>query len=721
MNTAKRNVSQQTATDEIDIAGTRLDHGDSDYEDELVAQSPTPEMSEEEYEEEEGTDRPRKKAMRGVRQHSNIGPGPTLGSTVDEDITSPAQKQSSQGNTQTYSRGLLKPSNHTSKTLQLRLTFGSGDQDILPIIHARDIWSGSLDLTFPSRESLQRCIERNLRGGKDIFGVDREMKDRESTAGWDWYYGKIGNLFRGKQRLTAITEEACQAYLPSCDVPKLTVLIGPTGTQSTYLIGRGELFDFGTAWPSTRPVSIKKEKDMPSEPNVNEGISSKPNRVRAREGWVLNLGNRIQCLSWAPNYPGSAQYLAVAVPILDSQKAKFDDGSIKGAPAFTPSAPYPSAIQIWRFEACDAVNGLRKPNMNIKPRLHMVICTDFGNINRLYWCPIAVNRDSTAGNSNETSKPLLLAGLWSDGSVKVLNVDLHNNDTGTKYVHMQNPAFQVMPPSTVCTCLTWMSPTDIAIGCANGFVGLWSLVESARDESPPNPEPYLYIPVHDTYILNIVSAYPTHPYIIAATSMGGQTRLVSLQDPTAEIADALRLRVGTQCLIYAPYLRSVITNDEGDFIRLLPLRRFFTSLAALKSRSSVTALATASLHHPCILAGNASGAVIANNPLRKLIHSKEKQWQQNWFSQEWVNGGNNNQITPGAVVKFYDGFKAETISLSKGSSAQEKEAGQAALIAIYEEQTAITAVAWNSNALCAGWACAGMGSGLLRVEDLAHD
>ncbi|EFQ98174.1 hypothetical protein MGYG_01210 [Nannizzia gypsea CBS 118893] len=671
---------------------------DPDYEDEVVAESPASEVSEEEYETDEGINKRRKKTGRNPDR----------------------PQKPDQPNTQTYSRGLLKPSNHSSKTLQLRLTFGSGDQDILPIIHTRDCWSGDLDLTFPSRESLQRCIGWNPRGSKDIFGVDRDMNIRETTTGWDWFYNDIGSRFRGKQQMSTITESVANTYLPSHDIPKTTVLIGPSDAQTAYLIGRGQSFDFSSAWPSTESIALKQEVEEASSLQANEGSTSVPNQVKVREGWIVNLGNRIQCLSWAPNFNGSSQYLAIVAPIFDYQKAQFDDGTIKGAPAFTPSPPYPSAIQIWRFEARESGARLRRLNMDKNPALHMVICTEFGTINRLCWCPISVNRDSNDEIDSKTTKPALLAGLWSDGTVKVFNVDLSNSDNETKYVRLISPAFQVRPPSTICTCFAWLSPTDIAIGCANGFIGLWSLVQSTRSESSLNPEPYLYVPIHDTYVLNIVSAYPTYPYIIAATSMGGQTRLVSLIDPAAEVADALRLRVGTQCLIYSPFLRSFITNDEGDFVRLLPLRRFFSSLAALKSRSIITSLATASLHHPCILAGNASGAVMGNNPLRKLIHSKEKQWQQTWFSQEWING-ENNSITPGPVVKFYDGFKAETISLAKGSSGQDKETGQVGMMTVYEEQTAITAIAWNSNESCAGWACAGMGSGLLRVEDLAHE
>ncbi|EZF69872.1 hypothetical protein H105_07723 [Trichophyton soudanense CBS 452.61] len=671
---------------------------DQDYEDEIVTQYPASEFSDEEYEADEGINKRRKKT----------------GKNLDR-----PQKQD-QPNTQTYSRGLLKPSNHSSKTLQLRLTFGSGDQDILPIIHTRDNWSGGLDLTFPSRESLQVCIGWNSRGSKDIFGVDRETIIRETTTGWDWFYSDIGTRFRGKQQILPITEDIANTYLPSKEMPKTTVLIGPSDAQSTFLLGRGESFDFSSAWPSTESIAIKQEAEEVSASQANERAPDVPNRVKAREGWIVNLGNKIQCLSWAPNREGSSQFLAIVAPIFDSQKAQFDDGNIRGAPAFTPSPLYPAAIQIWRFEARDPKSGLRKLDMNKPPCLHMVICTEFGTINRLCWCPISVNRDSDDRNDTKTTRPALLAGLWSYGTVKVFNVDLSDSKSETTYVHLKTPAFQVKPPSTVCTCFTWLSPTDIAIGCANGFIGIWSLVQSARRESLAYPEPYLYVPIHDTYILNVTSAYPTYPYIIAATSVGGQTRLISLQDPAAEVVDALRLRIGTQCLIYSPFLRSFITNDEGDFVRLLPLRRFFSSLAALKSRSIITSLATASLHHPCILAGNAGGAVMGNNPLRKLIHSKEKQWQQTWFSHEWINGENNN-ITPGPVAKFYDGFKAETASLAKGSSAQDKETGHVGMMTVYEEQTAITAIAWNPNASCSGWACAGMGSGLLRVEDLAHE
>ncbi len=38
---------------------------------------------------------------------------------------------------------------------------------------------------------------------------------------------------------------------------------------------------------------------------------------------------------------------------------------------------------------------------------------------------------------------------------------------------------------------------------------------------------------------------------------------------------------------------------------------------------------------------------------------------------------------------------------------------------VYEEASAVTALAWNPNLHVGGWAAAGMGSGLVRIEDLA--
>lgn len=108
--------------------------------------------------------------------------------------------------------------------------------------------------------------------------------------------------------------------------------------------------------------------------------------------------------------------------------------------------------------------------------------------------------------------------------------------------------------------------------------------------------------------------------------------------------------------------------------------------------------------------------MIATNPLRRLLHSKEKQWQQTWFSHTWVRG---NESSSSGTSRFYDGYRAESISLLRNMTGDRKMINSTMIVTIYEEETHVTALSWNPNQSCAGWAAAGLGCGLLRIEDLA--
>ncbi|PGH23367.1 hypothetical protein AJ80_02620 [Polytolypa hystricis UAMH7299] len=647
----------------------------------------------------------------------------------------------------THSRGMFKPGSHGAKSTQLKLSFGASAQDLLPAVFIRDRWSKAVDLTFPSRQSLRRELDACFNDMGTAFAVEGDVLRKEASDAWDWYYDDdIGGKFRAKQQCIDLDKEAQRRYLPGKKSKKLTVLMGPASSQKAFQIGRGEFFDFGEAWsPGIREGKREQPKKKakrsgksgePQEtvheeagPNTCEGSSAQPQRNR--EGWILNMGNRVQCVSWAPNCTGSSQYLAVVVPISDSQKSKVEStGPASAAPAFSPSRPYPAAIQIWSFEASDNDSGLKRLDMLVKPRLRLAICTDVGDIKRMAWCPM--KREERDDDENgEIINLGLLAGIWGDGTIKVIDVKINKKTEETQYVKLDSAAFEVRPPSSLCTCFCWLSPSDIAVGCANGYVGVWSLTASIQGEPQPLALPYLYVSVHDTYILSIVSSYPSHPHLLGTTGMDGQTRLFSLLDPESDIADAPRSRTGSAQLAYAPFMRSFVTADETDFIRLQPVRRFFSLISVAKSLSTVSAMTPGILCHPSLLVGNVGGTVTATNPLRRLYDAKEKHWQQDWFRHEWVPGKEDNDVdmdiddddsdagNKAGVSKFYDGFKAETPRLFRNMVGDKRVVDGVLSTTIYEEGTATTALAWNPNKQCAGWACAGMGCGLLRVEDLA--
>jgi transcription factor C subunit 6 len=255
------------------------------------------------------------------------------------------------------------------------------------------------------------------------------------------------------------------------------------------------------------------------------------------------------------------------------------------------------------------------------------------------------------------------------------------------------------------------------VGCANGFVAIWSIAPSTSTKSNFDSMPYFYVQLHSTYILAISSAYPQYPHLLGTTSMDGQTRFTSILDPQKDMVETTRMRIGSMHLSYSPLLQAFLSNDENDFVRLLAVRRFYTTTTIEKLPSTISAMAPCSAWHPSALLGCTGGTVIAVNPLRRLFYAKEKHWHLTWFTHEWVRGRAEEDC---GVSRFFDGFRAESVSLLRNMMTDRRRIVNGAMtVTIFEEGTHITALAWNPNQRCAGWASAGMGCGLVRVEDLA--
>ncbi|KAI5306870.1 hypothetical protein KEM55_008471, partial [Ascosphaera atra] len=168
------------------------------------------------------------------------------------------------------------------------------------------------------------------------------------------------------------------------------------------------------------------------------------------------------------------------------------------------------------------------------------------------------------------------------------------------------------------------------------------------------------------------------------------------------------------------HLQSFVSTDDVDLLRVLPFRRFISPITIARAYCPVSAYSPGSTHHPIILYANTGGTVFATNPFSRMLHQKGKHFQQAWFNHEWTAGPNpdGNSKHAGAV-RFIDGYKAEAPSLLQRGTPDKQQAARHTNVTIFEEKTAVTAVAWNPNGECAGWAAAGMGSGLVRVEDLS--
>ncbi|QGA12855.1 hypothetical protein EYB26_000500 [Talaromyces marneffei] len=640
--------------------------------------------------------------------------------------------------TDTHTRGAYNPSEHVGKSMHIKLSFGTDDRDLLATAAARTQWSLGADATLPTRGTLENAPSADEYGPGATHGVSAEELEREATEAWDWYYDdNYGPAFRKRQRVEKIDKQrAEQTYLYRPRKARHKVIYGPSGNLSTAYLGQHESLNFGDAWKyrdethktgtaSDAPKKGRGWAKMKTEASIspvndNEPATPTEQRRKNHYGWILNLSGKVQALGWAPNQDGLTQYLAVSTPISPEQEKGHNPPEPPSASrAFSASPPYPGAIQIWSFDAENRKDGMVKTiDVKIKPKLRLVLCTDFGHIRKIHWCRFARRRRDEEIDASRHDLGLL-ACIFSDGRTRVFDVKVSRDAESTEYLHVKSAAFTAIPSPTISACMTWLSPTDIAIGCANGWVAVYNIATYQTTSKPggqgDEPVPYIYIPIHSTYLTNIETAYPQYPHLISTVSMDGNTRLTSLLDAVKDVVETQRQRLGAMQISYYPHLQAFVSSDENDFVRGLSVRRFYTATSIGKIPSTITTIASGSLWHPSVMVGCTEGSIYCFNPLRRFMHSKEAYYHARWFLHEWAVG--KDVETPN-TSRFTDDLEVENLSLVRNTEGG-KIVNGVMTITIYDEQQHVLALNWNPNQHCAGWAAAGLGSGLVRVEDLA--
>ncbi|KAF1348697.1 hypothetical protein BDV97DRAFT_354142 [Delphinella strobiligena] len=518
--------------------------------------------------------------------------------------------------------------------------------------------------------------------------------------------------------------------MPSCVT--LNFVMGSYKDQRLFQLVTGSSLDLNDAW---RPKTSSHGTSPPL-----------PGPRSLRTGWMLNLGDKVQSLDWLPNQGGSSQFLAVSTVTAVGNKtteAPYDSSS---SPAFTAQPPYKASIQIWEFGAGEE----GRVDLKQRPRLRKVICTAWGDIRSLKWCPAPRKQQKRA---NAASLNLgLLAGLWGDGSVRILDISIPApSDATCEYSLMQSAAFATRPPHTLSTCFAWLSPTGIVVGCANGSLGIWNIPSSIRQSLGGFAEPVIYASLATTYILGVVSCAPSRPHILLATTMAGHLYMIDLSDMTSNMTfspsiciRSTRSRIGRSILAWHDWSQMVLSADDNFTLVAFPLRRFFRQVGCTRFKSSALTVAVSPVH-PFILAGGVGGEVTCNNPLRRAYESKVPIWNQIWFTHEWRAQKPNERFGPATpdvedtamtgarpdtngrtredqdtgISRILEGFKSEQIKLFNTEDAFTHRENGAIYTTVYELKSSIHAVGWNPNINVGGWVAAGMSSGLLRVEDIA--
>ncbi|KAI5798951.1 hypothetical protein EDC01DRAFT_787252 [Geopyxis carbonaria] len=408
-----------------------------------------------------------------------------------------------------------------------------------------------------------------------------------------------------------------------------------------------------------------------------------------KNAYLLNAGGMVAGLDWAPNRPDGTQYLALST-VSDSPRLPGGHRDGERPPAYD-KRPSQACIQLWSFP----VSGTHAIS---KPCLSVVLCHSWGPARSLKWCPAAY----TPARPQELG---YLAGVFADGAARVLRIDLPAAASAApqycNFTLFTTAAYTCALPHDVVTTLSWASATTLVAGTASGSIAAWDLA------APEHADPYLYLPVHHTYITQLATCYPSFPHTVVSSSMDGYCRATSLLDPAADVVPNNRSRIASAAIAWIDALQAAVSCEESTWVKFFPLRRFFSSTTVCKHHGVVRCIA-GSVAHTLLLTGGTEGEAVFSNPTRRVFHGKIKNYQQTWFLLEYA--------AHTRMFRMTEGFRLEECEHKTKNNNKSSQIYSA----VYPVEVGITGVCWNPNVRYGGWATAAASCGLVRVEDVAY-
>lgn len=283
------------------------------------------------------------------------------------------------------------------------------------------------------------------------------------------------------------------------------------------------------------------------------------------------------------------------------------------------------------------------------------------------------------------------------------------------------------------TSMSWANVNRLVVGYSDGSVGLWSVLPRlllARQA------------IHHSHVVEVATGYPSMPYVVAATPLGGTMRIFDFQAPSHEFTEFQGINVTTQPNLlawsdqmlgfFSLYPSARVNNTVIGFMHHANFPLFRTTFTG---DSFPSAIATGKTH-PFLLIGLADGSVWCLNPQVEHFNSRiDATYRIRLFQHEHRPRHLFPSDSPAAMrgaSRVVQGFEVEknrnakTESQPKGKSKKKDDeeedevlkSSDATRAALYEPLTRITALDWNPNEGYGCFAAAAMGSGLVRIMDL---
>ncbi|KAI9725266.1 MAG: hypothetical protein M1828_003280 [Chrysothrix sp. TS-e1954] len=623
------------------------------------------------------------------------------------------------------SRGVDNLGKHKSKDLSLIYYLGNDERSTRALLESRDKWFD--EITLPSR----RPDELGIGGMRQSFWVPDDVRKTRADTSWAWYFrGNGADLFQRYQKAAELEVSAVTSHFSERRLPA-SVVLGPVSNQGEYTIDHDSCFNLSRAFRKTLPPTETADDDFLSD---------------CGRGWLINTGNPVACVDWAPNQTSTLQYLAVATR--PKKTSSLADDSL--------SETQRSCIQVWQCHVAPTTrrgSGARPMDHKGQPSLRLQLSFDHGPLRAVKWC--LENRPRNASEYVDEGRfSNLLGTLDGAGTIRVLDIGFSQaaRDVGTQHIHVQRAAFESKPPSATCTCIAWMSSNLIAAGCSNGYIAVWdisahltSVATRVDDDDPPAAKPILYTQVHHSHIITLTPCHPSNPHLVMTTCADGTSRLTDLRAPTMDYVLGARSRLPTVAVSWYEHMQHFIFHDHNDGVRASNVRTFVSTTVVARQQPAVRVLASSPIH-AAVLVGAANGELMVFNPGRRIManRSLNSLLQQTIFAHTWRRGrsvslgtdGDASESSldyPNGLSRILTGFPIHNAYVPGGTRVSyypkpgrknhdpRSEAFETSYATIHERETAITAVCWNPNEIAGGWAAAGMGSGLLWVGDLCWD
>ncbi|PFH59161.1 hypothetical protein XA68_12745 [Ophiocordyceps unilateralis] len=510
----------------------------------------------------------------------------------------------------------------------------------------------------------------------------------------------------------------------------LNVLMGPYPDQRLFSFRPGDAYCLA---PDGTPYGV-------------DGQEHDDERIPI--GWMLDAGGIVVGMDWAPCQEKEQRLALAVVPHADEEMYDFELEHRK------PGFQRHGLVQLWAFRP-DSSAGFIRPSMG-KPRLLKTLCFDFGRARRVKWSPVCGH----------------LAVLCGDGRVCIVHVDAeaegHQAQGGYERIDAPLATLSLADEDSVtATVMAWAAFNRLVIGYSDGSVGLWSV------------HPTYLIgrhPLHHSHVVDLATGYPTMPYLVASSPLGGPTRLVDLRSPSCEstMVQVNAVRWQPNLLAWSDHLLGFFSanpsaNALSTTIAFMFHRHFPLVRRILTGECLLSCLAVGRTH-PFLLIGTTDGSLWAMNPQlelfkgRRLSQERIRIFQHEHRPVELVPPGmpasdrgasgvmhgfaveKNTQSLPEAKTAAtakpvkrsrrsrkkkgggggggQDGDDGDDV-VDDDEAMDADEGGEEPLSLtdpargiLHEPLTRITMVEWNPNPGYGCWAAAAMGSGLVRVLDL---